>query len=130
MREYMETYCLCDTLLLSEVFERFKRQSMENFEIEPGHFLSLPGFAYQAFLKHSGVEMDYITNPELFEMLSSNLRGGHSFASQRYEESTIFKDFALNKNMMTGEEETENVREKQHIMDIDNEQIIRVCTMF
>ena len=63
-------------------------------------------------------------------MLSSNLRGGHSFTSQRYEESTLFKDFALNKNMMTGEEETENVREKQHIMDIDNEQIIRVCTMF
>ena len=119
MREYMETYCLCDTLLLCEVFERFKRQSMENFEIEPGHFLSLPGFAYQAFLKHSGVQMDYITTPELFEMLSSNLRGGHSFTSQRYEESTIFKDFALNTNMMTGEEETDNLREKQHIIDID-----------
>ena len=35
MRQYMETYCLCDTLLLREVFERFKCQSMESFEIEP-----------------------------------------------------------------------------------------------
>ena len=50
-REYMETYSLSDTLLLCEVFERFKNESMINFGIEPGHFLSLPGFAYQAFLK-------------------------------------------------------------------------------
>ena len=64
---------------------------MENFEIEPGHFISLPGFAYQAFLKQTGVQMDYVTDPDIFDMLSSNLRGGHSFASQRYEESTLFK---------------------------------------
>ena len=92
MREYMETYCLCDTLLLSKVFERFKQESLENFEIDPSHFISLPGYAYQAFLKHTGVQLDYITSPELFEMLSSNLRGGHSFTSQRYEESTTFKN--------------------------------------
>ena len=29
MREYMETYCLCDTLLLCEVFERFRQESKE-----------------------------------------------------------------------------------------------------
>ena len=91
MKDFMETYCLCDTLLLSEVFERFKDESMENFEIEPGHFISLPGFAYQAFLKQTGVQMDYVTNADIFDMLSSNLRGGHSFASQRYEESSLFK---------------------------------------
>ena len=93
MKDYMETYCLCDTLLLSEVFERFKQESLENFEIDPSQFLSLPGFAYQAFLKKkTGVQLDYITDPEMFHMLSSNLRGGHSFTSQRYEKSTEFKD--------------------------------------
>ena len=94
MKEYMETYCLSDTFLLCEVFERFRNESMQNFGIEPGHFLSLPGFAYQAFLKTTGVELDYISNEEIYLMLSENIRGGHSFASQRYEESSIFKNMA------------------------------------
>lgn len=89
MKEYMETYCLSDTFLLCEVFGRFRNESMQNFGIEPGHFLSLPGFAYQAFLKTTGVELDYISNEEIYLMLSENIRGGHSFASQRYEGSSI-----------------------------------------
>jgi hypothetical protein len=92
MRDYMEIYCMCDTLLLAEVFEAFRYESLNNFEIDPTHFISLPGFAYSAFLKVTGVSLDYISDPEIFDMLSSNLRGGHSFCSQRYEESTLFKN--------------------------------------
>ena len=38
------------------------------------------------------MSLQYITDPEIFNMLSSNLRGGHSFCSQRCEESTLFKN--------------------------------------
>ena len=58
------------------MFERFRTESMNNFGIEPGHFLSLPGMAYQAFLKTTGVELDYITDEEIYTMLKDNLRGG------------------------------------------------------
>ena len=64
---------------------------MSNFSMDPSHFISLPGFAYNDFLKQTDIDLEYITNPEIFEMLTSNLRGGHSFCSQRYEESSIFK---------------------------------------
>ena len=74
------------------------RKVKKKFDTEPVHFLSLPGFAYQAFLKHTNVEMDYVSSQELFEMLSSNLRSGHSFTSQRYEESTLFKELVINGN--------------------------------
>lgn len=77
---------------MCEVFERFRTESMNNFGIEPGHFLSLPGMAYQAFLKTTGVELDYITDEEIYTMLKDNLRGGHSFASQRYDESSIYQN--------------------------------------
>ena len=78
MQEYMETYCLGDTLLLAEVFETFRNESIKNFEIEPCHFVSLPGFAYQAFLKTTKAELEYITDPKFLELLQNNLRGGHS----------------------------------------------------
>ena len=112
MQEYMETYCLGDTLLLAEVFETFRNESIENFEIEPCHFVSLPGFAYQAFLKTTKVKLEYITDPKFLELLQNNLRGGHSFSSQRYEESSSFKssiDPAI----------TSNDELRQHILYID-----------
>lgn len=111
MQDYIETYCLCDTLLSSEVFEAFRSECLINFEIEPAHFISLPVFAFQAFLRKTGVELDYITSPDLFEMLSSNLRGAHSYTSQRYEESSAFKNMKNNEDV--------SATELQHILYID-----------
>ena len=62
----------------------FRSECLTNFEIEPMHFISLPGLAFQAFLKKTDVELDFITDLDLFDRLSENLRGGHSFTSQRY----------------------------------------------
>ena len=72
--------------------------------MDPTHFISLPGFAYNAFLKQTDVNLEYITNHEIFEMLSSNLRGGHSFCSQRYEESSIFKNLVNMKTRKTSDD--------------------------
>ena len=58
------------------------------------------------------MSLEYITDPEIFNMLSSNLRGGHSFCSQRYEESTLFK------NGVFGEENLSSDND-QHIIYID-----------
>ena len=110
MCQYMETYCTCDTLLLAEIFETFRTECLINFEIEPCHFISLPGFAFQSFLKVTNANLEYITDPDLYKMLSENLRGGYSFSSQRYEESTEFKQ------MMGNASSPEN---KQHLVYID-----------
>ena len=108
---------MIDTLLLAQVFEEFRTESLNNFNMDPSHFISLPGFAYNAFLKHTEVNLEYITDHEIFEMLSSNLRGGHSFCSQRYEESSIFKNLV---NRKTGET-CDNTEEQplQQILYID-----------
>ena len=105
MRDYLETYCLSDTLQLCEVFERFRIESLTHFEIDPCHFVSLPGFSYQYFLKNTRVELDYIYHEQLYSMISENIRGGHSFASSRYCEATLFNS------------KTENSK-KQFIIDI------------
>ena len=112
MKDYMEIYCMCDTLLLAEIFEAFRQESLNNFEIDPSHFISLPGFAYSAFLKETKVSLEYITDPEMFDMLSSNLRGGHSFCSQRYEESTLFKSGVFG-------DDYQSMSDDQHLIYID-----------
>ena len=123
MKQYMETYCLVDTLLLCEVFERFKDESMKHFEIEPCHFISLPGFAYQAFLKYTDVELDYVTSEEFFDMMNRNIRGGNSFASQRYEESSFFKRDTMNASKCKQQPKAEST-ERQFLLDIDMNNLV------
>ena len=54
--EYHDLYVQCDTFLLSHVFENFRNKCIEIYELDPAHFLSAPGLAWQTCLKKTKVE--------------------------------------------------------------------------
>ena len=49
--EYHDLYVQSDTLLLADVLENFRNMCIKVYELDPAHFLSLPGLAWQACLK-------------------------------------------------------------------------------
>ena len=49
--EYHDLYVQSDTLLLADVFENFRNMCIKIYELDPAHFLSAPGLAWQACLK-------------------------------------------------------------------------------
>ena len=49
--EYHHLYVQSDTLLLADVFENFRDKCIEIYELDPAHFLSVLGLAWQACLK-------------------------------------------------------------------------------
>ena len=49
--EYHNLYVQTDTLLLADVFERFRNTCIKVYELDPAHFLSLLGLAWQTCLK-------------------------------------------------------------------------------
>ena len=49
--DYHDLYVQSDTLLLADVFENFRNMCIEVYELDPAHFLSAPGLAWQACLK-------------------------------------------------------------------------------
>ena len=49
--DYHDLYVRSDTLLLADVFENFRNACLSNYELDPAHFVSLPGLAWQACLK-------------------------------------------------------------------------------
>ena len=53
--EYHDLYVQSDTLLLADVFKNFRKTCLEVYELDPAHFLSLPGLAWQACLKKTFV---------------------------------------------------------------------------
>ena len=50
--DYHDLYVRSDTLLIADVFEKFRNKYKGNiYELGPAHFLSAPGLAWQACLK-------------------------------------------------------------------------------
>ena len=55
--EYHDLCVQSDILLLPDVFENFRNMCIEIYELDPAHFLSAPGLAWQVCLKITGVEL-------------------------------------------------------------------------
>jgi hypothetical protein len=57
---------------------------LENYQLDPAYYLTLPSFAWSAMLKMTEVELKVITDMEMELFISSAIRGGISVISGRY----------------------------------------------
>ena len=92
--EYHDLYVQSDTLLLADVFEK----CLEVYELDPAHFLSLPGLAWKACLKKTNVELESLTDYDMLLMVEEGIRGGICHSIHRYAKANKYmKDY--NKNI-------------------------------
>ena len=69
-------YVQSDTLLLADVFENFRNKCIEIYKLEPAHFLSAPGLAWQACLKETRVKLELLTDIDMLLIVEKGIRGG------------------------------------------------------
>ena len=65
--EYHDLYVQTDTSLLADVFENFRNMCLEKYQLDPSHFLSAPGLAWQACLKKTGVNLELLTDVDVID---------------------------------------------------------------
>ena len=93
--DYHDLYVGSDTLLLADVFENFRNACLSNYELDPAHFVSLPGLVWQACLKKTNVELELLTDYDMLLMIEEGIRGGICHVIQGYAKANnkYMKDY-------------------------------------
>ena len=97
--EYHDLYVQSDTLLLVHVFENFRNTCLKVYELDPAHFLSLPGLAWQACLKKTSIKLELLTDYNMLFMVEEGIRGGICHSIHRYAKANnkYMKNYDENK---------------------------------
>ena len=82
--EYHDLYVQSDTLLLADIYENFRNVCINICELDPAHFLSAPGLAWQACLKKTKIKLDLLTDINMLLMIEEGIRGGICQAIHHY----------------------------------------------
>ena len=82
--DYHELYNETDVLLLADVFENFRDFCLKIYGLDPAHYFTSPGLSWDACLKKTGVELEFISDPDKLLMFERLNRGGISMISNRY----------------------------------------------
>ena len=95
IRDYHDLYLKSDVLLLSDVFENFRKTCLKHYNLDPAHYYTSPGLAWDACLKETGQELQLLHDYDMLMMFEKGVRGGISHISKRYAEANnkYMKDY-------------------------------------
>ena len=81
--DYHIAYLKCDDLLLADVFEKFRKSSMEYYNLDPANYISAPGLAWDAMLLKTNIKLELVTDIEVLKMYENMKRGGLCFVGSK-----------------------------------------------
>ena len=84
LEDYHNSYNRVDVLLLADVFENFRDICIKNYNLDPAHYYTAPGLAWDAALKLTEVKLELLSDPDMLLMVEKSIRGGVSMISNRY----------------------------------------------
>ena len=83
--DYHNLYLKSDVLLLSDVFENFRKTCHKHYKLDPCHYYTAPGLAWVFQLTKQ--ELELLTDYDMLMTFEKGIRGGMTHISTRYAEA-------------------------------------------
>jgi hypothetical protein len=84
MGDYHDTYLTTDVTILADVFENFRTTCMKQYGLDPAHYYSSPGLAWDAMLKMTKIRLELMLTREMHDVVDKGIRGGMCCISHKY----------------------------------------------
>ena len=84
MGEYHNLYLKSDILLLADVFENFRKTCLQYYKLDPCHYFTSSGLSWDAMLKMTNIQLELMTDIDMFQFIEKGMRGGISYIANRY----------------------------------------------
>jgi hypothetical protein len=85
LSQYCELYCIIDTLLLAEIFQKFRKTMLKFGGLDPSHYISLPGLGWDIMLKITNCVIGLPKDIDQIHFIEKGIRGGLSFINTRHK---------------------------------------------
>ena len=76
---YHDQYLIRDVLHLTDCVESFRQDTIREHGTDCLHIPSLPGMVLQVALKKTGIELDLMTDANMFNMIESGIHHSQNF---------------------------------------------------
>ena len=83
-KDWQELYLKCDVLLLADVFEKFRNNSLKSYGLCPSHYFSASDLSWDAMLKMTKIKLELIPYPDSYIFFEKGTRGEISYIFNRY----------------------------------------------
>ena len=74
-------------MLLANVFEKFRKNSIKNYWLCPSHYLNAPALSWDTMLNKTKVELELISDAAMYLFFKKGMRVGVSYLSIRFSKA-------------------------------------------
>ena len=85
--DYSILYLKTDVCHLSDVFQKFSNFAYETYGLDCRYSYTLPGFSWQAMLKMTKIELDLISDQDMYLFLMDSIKGGTTQVNKKYSKA-------------------------------------------
>ena len=82
--DYSILYLKTDVCHLADVFQKFSNFAYETYELYCRYSYTLPGYSFQYMLKMTKIELDLISDQDIYLFLMDSIRGGIAVCNKKF----------------------------------------------
>ena len=87
MKDYHDLYLKGNVLLLADVFEKFRNNSLKNYGLSSSYYLTALVLSWDAILNMTKTGLEVIPVPDMYMFFEKGTRGGVFYIYNRYSKT-------------------------------------------